>query len=131
MDAQGQSQSLLQFVDKLIEERGFPDLTPEVADELKRDLLVRIDDFITARIIAAFSDEDVKIFEQMLKDQRPQDEVQQFVSTHIPDYLNFLTNVLLEFRGVYLGDIQAPQAQAAASTSDVPPPPPPAPVESN
>lgn len=130
MDPQGnQSQALMQFVDKLIEEKGFLDLTPEVREELKKDLLLRIDSFIAARVIAALSDTDVLTFEQMLKDKKPQEEVQKFVESHVPDYMNFLTNVLLEFRGVYLGGIKAPQAQSQGDGTDVPPPPPPAPVE--
>src|SRR3989344_7547847 len=110
-----QNKTILDFVDKLIEEKGFPDLLPEVKDQLKQDIMTRLDDFIAARVIAALSDEDVITFENMLKEEKPENEIQDFVSTHVPDFTTFLTNVLLEFRGVYLGTI-------------TPPPPPPAPT---
>lgn len=119
-----QNQTILDFVDKLIEEKGFPDLLPEVREQLKQDIMTRLDDFITARIIAALSDEDVLTFEQMLKEGKADNEMQQFVSTHVPNLTDFLTNVLLEFRGVYLGLITPP-----VEPSDEPPPPPPAPSE--
>lgn len=100
--------SVSAFVDKLIEQRGFLDITPEAREEIKNDILVRVDDFIAARVIAALSDEDVKTFEQMLKDNKSSEEVQQFVTTHVPDFNNFLTNVLMEFKDVYLGLVSAP-----------------------
>lgn len=103
-----QKKSFESFVEQLIEERRFPDLTPEVRVELKKDLINRLDSFIAAKVIVALSDEDVLKFEQMLKDNRPAEELQKFTVEHVPDFTTFLTNVLLEFRGVYLGLIQAP-----------------------
>ncbi len=96
------------FVDKLIEEKGFPDLTEEVRGELKKDLLTRVDNFLTAKIVAALSDEDVSSFESMLKERKEAQEIQEFVAGHIPDFTNFLANALLEFKGVYLGTLQPP-----------------------
>ncbi|MCL5783866.1 MAG: DUF5663 domain-containing protein [Patescibacteria group bacterium] len=104
----GVNPSVVGYVEKLIEEKGFPDLTPEVKEEIKNDLLNRIDDFVSARIIAKLSDQDVATFEEMLKNQKSQEEIQQFITGHIDDFPGFLTNTLLEFRGVYLGVIESP-----------------------
>jgi len=119
--------ALLQYADKLIEERKFPDLTPEVKEELRKDILRRLDDFLAARIIAALSDEDVLVFEKMLKEGKPETEVQKFVCEHVPDFVNFLTNTLLEFRGVYTGLIDTPVFVEMGETnkqSNLPPAPP-------
>lgn len=105
-------QNLGNFVDKLIEEKGFPDLVPEVKQEIKQDLMTRLDNFITARIIARLSDQDVLQFENMLKEEKKQEEIQEFVIGRMPDAINFLTNTLLEFKAVYLGLIQPPPAAA-------------------
>lgn len=102
------NQSLGNFVDKLIEEKGFPDLTDDVRGEIKQDLLTRLDNFITARIIARLSDADVVEFESMLKDGKSETEIQEFAIGHIPDATNFLANTLLEFKAVYLGIITPP-----------------------
>lgn len=124
-----QNNNLDQFIDKLIEEKGFVDLLPDVKEQLKADISKRLDDFIAARVIATLSNEDLKTFETMLKDGKSQEEIQQFTATHIPDFTEFLTNVLLEFRGVYLGVIKAPIGGEGDSVLDnPPPPPPPAPV---
>lgn len=126
-----QKSAIDEFIDKLIEDKGFTDLLPDVKDQLKKDISMRLDDFIAARVIAALSDEDLATFEQMLKDGKSKEEIQQFTSSHVTDFTEFLTNVLLEFRGVYLGVIQPPIGGEANTPSDdvaPPPPPPPAPV---
>lgn len=105
---QSQSKAFERYVDKLIEEKGFFDLSEDVRKELKKDLLRRLDDFIAAKVISALSDEDLLKFEEMLKSGKPQEEIQQFTTTHVPDFANFLTNTLLEFRAIYLGLIQVP-----------------------
>lgn len=97
------------FIDTLIEEKGFTAISEEVRNEIKKDLTIRLDDFIAARVISALTDTDVATFEEMLKAQKSNEDVQKFVADHIPDFINFLTNVLIEFRGVYLGIIESPK----------------------
>lgn len=103
----GQKDHLAEFIDELIDEKGYP-LVPAVREVVKKDLLDRLDDFIAAKVIAALSGDDLAAFDQMLKDKKTQEEVQKFVASHVPDYLSFLTQTLLEFRGVYLGIIDVP-----------------------
>lgn len=127
-------QGLDAFADSLIKEKGFPDITPEVREELKKDLLTRLDDFLTARIVAGLSDEDVMTFDKMLQENKGEEEMQQFVSSHIPNFTDFVTQAMLEFRGVYLGTIPSPATASedqpkTNGEASMPPPPPPAPVK--
>lgn len=113
MDTAGQNTNNIEgYLDGLIDQKNYPDLTPEIREELKNDLRMRLNDFIMARIVAQFSDEDLTAFEELLKAQKPQEELQQFAVDHIPDFTTFLTDVLIEFQGVYLGDIQFPDDQS-------------------
>lgn len=121
------------FIEKLIDEKGFENLLPEVRAEIKSDMITRLDDFISARMISGLSDEDVLTFEKMLNDQKTEAEIQEFLVTHIPDFENFLTNTLMEFRGVYLGQINVPVVEAGQTTAsnDTPGHLPPAPVQTS
>ena len=130
-DTEEHKQSYDAFINKLIDERGFPDLTPEVKEELKKDLVTRLDSFIAAKVIAALSDADVLVFEQMLKDNKPSAELQQFSIDHIANFTDFLTNTLLEFRGVYLGLISVPVSLDVNLTKRPMPPAPLSPAKSN
>lgn len=107
--ANPQNTALIQFVDSLIDQKEFPDLSPEVREEIKRDLLERVDSFITAKLIAALSDDDVASFEQMLNDGKSQEELQQFMQSHVSNPTELVTEALTEFKGVYLGTIPSPQ----------------------
>lgn len=97
------------YVEQLIKDKNFPDITPEVNEEIKKDLMVRVDDFIAAKVISVLSDEDVAKFEEMLKSGKSETEIQSFVAENIPDFTNFLTQTLLEFRNVYLGITPVPE----------------------
>lgn len=102
------------YVDQLIDQRGFPDLTPEVREELRKDLLARLDEFIMAKVVSSLTDEQVASFESMLKEGKTGEEVQAFISSNVPDFTNFLTNAMLEFKNVYLGIVSAPSDQNSA-----------------
>lgn len=95
--------TLEDYVDRLIEEKGFPDLTEAVRAQIKSDLLTRLNDTINAKVIAALSDEDLVGFEKLIDGNAPQEEVQKYIEAKIPDSTTFLAGVLLEFRKNYLG----------------------------
>ncbi len=123
----GNNNNIQAYIDQLIKDKHFPDLTDEVREQVKQDLIVRLDDFIAARIISALSDEEVVQFETLLKEKKPENQVQQFIVDQMEDLIDLLTETLLEFRGVYLGlDTQssAPtDAGAKAAVASKPPAP--------
>lgn len=100
-----QTAQVIQFVDNLINEKFTnhqEELTPEVRDELRQDLLIRLDDFIMAKVIAALSDEDLATFENMMKEGKSREELQRFATEKIPEFTDFATDAFLEFRTIYL-----------------------------
>lgn len=115
-----QKDLLEEFIESVIDEKGFPNLTEEIKDVLKKDLLKRLDTFIAAKVIATLSDIDVLTFDEMIQTKKPEKEIQEFVATHVPNFVSFLTDALLEFRGVYLGLIETPEDFPV----DLPPAPP-------
>ncbi len=138
----GENTNIQAYIDQLIKDKNFPDLTDEVREQVKRDLVVRLDDFIMARIISALSDEEVVRFESMLKEQKPEPEIQQYIVDHVTDLTNLLTETLMEFREIYLGlDTEPPAKETksietkspapyipAPTVPEAPPPPTPAPL---
>lgn len=97
-----------EFIENLIDASNYTDLLPTVRKEIKADLLRRLDEFVLAKMIAKFSDEDIKKFEDLLDKKASDEEIQNFGPEHIPQFTDFLTNTLVEFRQVYLGEIQTP-----------------------
>jgi len=77
-------------------------LEPAIGDEVKRDIARRLDSFIMSRAIPALSDDDVQRLGELLENTHSAEAAQEFVATHIPNFEDFLTVTLLEFRQVYL-----------------------------
>ncbi len=105
MDQQQAAAQFNAFVDDLINQKFAEhqdELTPEVKEELRQDIFMRLDEFVMARIIAALSDEDVHKLEELMKEGKTREDVQKFAAEHVPDFTTFLTNAILEFRAVYL-----------------------------
>lgn len=126
MDTQGPKIEV--FIDQLIKDKNFKDITPDIEKIIKDQLKDRLDKFILARIISNLSDEKVAQFNAMLDGKKSEVEIQEFVTTSIPDFVDFLTQTLLEFRGIYLGEIIPPvvigQTEASATNLVKPPPAP-------
>src|SRR6185369_4635298 len=97
----GDQSEVLQFVDGMIDEKfggQGEEISPEARDELRKDLLIRLDDFIMARVISALSDEDLATFENLIKEGKSREELQQFATEHVEDFTNFATDAFIEFR---------------------------------
>src|SRR5579863_5815635 len=90
------------FIYKLIDERGYKDALPEIKDEMHKGLKEKLDEFIMTRVVATFSDNDVREFEKLLDEEKSPEELKQFSMQHIPDYDNFMTSTLLLFQDAYL-----------------------------
>jgi hypothetical protein len=91
-----------QYVNGLIEQKGFTELTPETKNVLSIELKKDIDRFIMMRGLAEFSEKEITTYKQMLAEKRSLTELRQFAMDQIPDYPAFLTNCLVEFKDAYL-----------------------------
>lgn len=126
MDTQGQK--ITEFIDQLIKDKHFKDITPDIEEMIRSQLKDRLDKFILARIISNLSDEKVNQFNAMLDAKKSEMEIQEFVTASVPDFVDFLTQTLLEFRGIYLGEIIPPVVFDQSGNQAPASKPPPAPV---
>lgn len=99
----GVSSPLEEFVEKLIEEKNFPDLAPEVYEQVKKDLVQKLQETINARAIASLPQDKLEELNEMLDKGTSDEEVQKFMEANVPNAESFLTTVLMEFRKSYLG----------------------------
>jgi hypothetical protein len=94
--------SVLGFVEELYLAKGYKHFSPEKHDEIIKDLLQKVHDFLLAKSIAALSDKDALAL-SILLDQKVSDErIQEFFSEKIPNTPDFIASVLHEFRRIYL-----------------------------
>lgn len=92
------------FIDGLIKQRNFSDITPDAQDELRREIKERLDNFLFDRIIDTFSDDDAEKFISLVKEKKSPDELQQFANEHTANYKTFVVDALNDFSASYLGN---------------------------
>jgi hypothetical protein len=90
------------FIDDLITEKGFINLTQEMREDISVNIKQRLDEYIIARSLAQFSEEEMEQFKNMLDEKKTKGELRQFAADHVADYPTFLTNTIAQFREAYL-----------------------------
>lgn len=91
-----------EFVDKIIEEKGFNTKDPEVVAQIKSDLLSRVEDRINAMIMANMPESALVEFEGLL-DAKDEKVTEAFIREQILDIDEKVASTLLAFRTMYVG----------------------------
>ncbi len=95
--------TLSNYAETLIRDKNYTSLTSEMYEEMKKDILKRLHDFMIAKTIAKLSEEDVKGLKALLDKNATDEEIQNFVASKIEDAPAFLGDVLFQFRQTFLG----------------------------
>lgn len=90
------------YINDLIDRKNFANLTPEFRKEVFEDATKKLDEYIMARSLAQFSEEEIAQFKKLLEEKKTQGELQQFAMDHITDYPTFLDDTLSQFEEAYL-----------------------------
>jgi len=97
------SLDLAAYVDHLVAEQKYPaDLEKEVVDQIKADLLSKVEDRVNAVIISNLSEEKLEEFTNMLDSNISDEEMQKFCSDNIPNLAQLIATELIVFKQTYL-----------------------------
>lgn len=102
MENNAYSPSLTDYVNKLLEEKGFKDAEPGIMDELRADLLDRVQTTINLCLVKNLPIEKLEEANALL-DEDDDEKVQAFFAQHIPNISQVIAAELIAFRGTYLG----------------------------
>lgn len=89
------------FLDQLITEKNLSDQDPEVAAQIRADLLDMLNRKLDAVILANLPSESLEDFEVLI-DAGEASAIQEFVSANIPNLDEVIAKGLMEFRQAYL-----------------------------
>jgi len=95
------SEALDIFVGRLVEEKKIQNLVPEVMEQIKSDLLFRVEDRINAAILEHMPSEKLEEFNKLL-DGADTEKINSFCKENIPNFENMLADELMKFRNIYL-----------------------------
>lgn len=92
---------LSDFVDQLIVDKGLPQLEPEVLEEIKKDLLDRLEIHVNAGLLALLPETAMDKFDALL-DQENKEATQTYLHQHIPNLDVKLAELLVDFKQAYI-----------------------------
>lgn len=104
MDTSNRAATLDIYVDRLIQERQFPELDQSVMAEIKSDLMRRAENHVNATILAHIPPDQLEGFEKLIDTNASREELDRFCRTHIPNLDEVVAAGLLRFKQVYLGN---------------------------
>jgi len=93
---------LVQFVDRLVEEKGFQGLKEPVMEQIKKDLLSRVENRINAMMLQKMPASKLDDFEKLLDSKVGEKKIQDFCQKNILNLDQEVASELLRFRNVYL-----------------------------
>ena len=100
------------FIDQLIDEKGYSDLDDDVRQELKNDMIQRLMDQIDQAAINALPEDKAIELADKLDDESFDDEkVAEFMQNSGVDLQQVALETMLQFRMLYLGEAEAPSAE--------------------
>ena len=94
-------ENLDKFIDEIIALKGLDSNEPEVVEQIKLDLMDRVEDRINGMIMSKLPPDTLIEFEEKL-DSGSDDEIQAFIKKHIPDIKERTAFELVSFKNMYL-----------------------------
>lgn len=107
------------FVDKLIEERKDPEVTPERAPVIHAMLIKKVNEAINEHFVSLLNDEDVLELDKLLDAKIPDNELNDFFRKKIPNVSVEIATALLNFRAAYLYPVWKKQQEEIAAKKPV------------
>lgn len=95
------SPAAVQFIDKLLEQKGIEGVEEEVRLQLRSDLLQRLEDKVNRAIVESLSPEQLVKFEHLI-DTNKIDDIQPFLYNSGVNVHGIIARCMAEFQASYL-----------------------------
>ena len=107
------------FLETLVARAHLTPLPEGVRDAMILELADDLNAYMAAGIVQHLGDTDVQTFIKMNEENKPQDELQDFLNAHIPDASTVFAQVLNDFASSYLEGVEkSKQARDAVTETE-------------
>jgi hypothetical protein len=90
------------FIDELIDRRDFSDITPKLREQLRKEAMERLNNFLLNRMVDVLPDKDMKEFTTLIKEKKSSEDIIKFISNGVPNYEPFINEAFSDFAYIYL-----------------------------
>lgn len=91
-----------QFVDMLLQEKGITHADPAVMDEYRGDLLTRVSERLNAEMVVLLPEDQVSVLNDLLDGDAEPEVLREFFMKNVPSYQDVFARTLADFRASYL-----------------------------
>lgn len=107
-----------QFLESIVNHADEGDVTPEMHQEMMSILSQQLDSALLASAVEALPEDKLDDYEQLIASQPTAEQLQQFLSQHIPNLQDVYRLTMIEFRRQYVPDSVAEWTMARMKTSN-------------
>lgn len=93
------------FLEGILQDSGMVTLDEVTREDMIKELFVRLDKHLTNTIVESLPDEHIDAFLKMQEENKPREEIEQFIIDKIPDSQQVFINAFSAFRNEYLGSV--------------------------
>ena len=97
------SPAAIQFIDTLVEQKGFHGLDDEIKAQLREDLLKQLETRVSSELIASLSPTDLVKFEHLI-DTNELDKLPNFLKERGINMQAVVARAMIDFQTIYLED---------------------------
>lgn len=93
------------FLESLLQDAQITTLDGQMHEDMIRELFIRLDNFMMTTIVESLAPEKMVEFTRMSEEGKTRDELEAYLRANIPNATEVFARAMLEFRDLYLGNI--------------------------
>ena len=90
------------FLEMCLWEKGIRDSSPEVLEDMVRDLAPRLQDWLWQAIFPRLSDADLPEWKKLMEKEPSPEDINVFFKAKLPDFDNIMEQAMKEFKDIYV-----------------------------
>lgn len=103
------------FLESMVQEAGITSLDAASHQKLIEELYSRLDNFLLTVIVEALPQDKLEEFTKMAEGGVPRNELDGYLKANIPNAVDAFSRAMIEFRDLYLGNVEVARSQNGAS----------------
>lgn len=110
-------QDLRDFLSSLINEAGIT-VDEQTHNQVIKELYVQLDNYILSTIVEELPSDNLEEFTQMAEEGKGREELEKYLSDHIPNSQEVFARALIDFKDLYLGNVAVARSAPTENTTD-------------
>ena len=108
-------QDIRTYLENIIQDAGMLTLDERTREDMIQELFMQLDNYLASLIVKNLQESDLEQFIKMNEEKKSKEEIEQFVKEKLPNAQELFTNAFIEFRALYLQNVESSRANQDTS----------------